>query len=108
MKTDPGDRRYILAVLRTHAYEHGSAEQVVAADELERLWAIVDNLPKTADGVPIVPGMGVWRIEHQTALGETVMDVSRLGVHLSGKSDLYFMRDVCSTREAAEAAGKEK
>ena len=31
------------------------------ADEIERLQAIVDRLPKTADGVPIVPGMDVFR-----------------------------------------------
>jgi hypothetical protein len=31
-----------------------------AADELERLQAIVDRLPKTADGVPITPGMVLY------------------------------------------------
>ena len=29
-------------------------------DEIERLQAIVDKLPKTADGVPVVPGMAVF------------------------------------------------
>jgi hypothetical protein len=28
--------------------------------EIERLRAIVDRLPKTADGVPMVPGLRVW------------------------------------------------
>lgn len=29
-------------------------------DEVERLTAMLDKLPKTADGVPIVPGMRVY------------------------------------------------
>jgi len=30
------------------------------ADEIERLTAIVNRLPTTADGVPVTPGMSVW------------------------------------------------
>ncbi len=30
------------------------------AAEITRLQAIVDKLPKTADGVPVTPGMTVW------------------------------------------------
>ena len=75
--------------------------------EIERLEAIVAKLPRTADGVPVVPGMRVWRIRHQTTLGESVLDVSPRGIHLVGKSDWYESRDVCSTRDAAEAAGGE-
>ena len=33
---------------------------VRACDEIERLRAIVDKLPKTADGVPVLPGMTLW------------------------------------------------
>jgi len=76
--------------------------------EVEQLQAIIDKLPKTADGVPMVPGMRVWRIGHQTALGEIVLDVSSRGVHLVGKSDLYETRALCSTKLAAEAAGREE
>jgi hypothetical protein len=35
--------------------------------EIERLRVIVDKLPKTADGVTIVPGSKVW-IKHEGAL----------------------------------------
>ena len=80
---------------------------LAALAEIERLEAIIAKLPVTADGVPVVPGMRVWRIEHQTTLGESVLDVSLRGIHLVGKSDWYESRDVCSTREAAEAAGGE-
>ena len=39
-----------------------SAEDILEelADEIERLQAIIDKLPKTADGVPVVPGMRLW------------------------------------------------
>jgi len=34
-----------------------------AAKEIKRLQAIVDKLPKTADGVPITPGMNLYTTE---------------------------------------------
>jgi hypothetical protein len=65
-----------------------------AADELDRLQAIVDQLPKTADGVPIAPGTRVW--------SELAGEVSRVTVNRIGIGGVYH--DVYSTREAAEKA----
>ena len=72
-------------------------------------WAAktIDKLPKTADGVPVVPGMRVWRLAHPTTLGHAVTDVSVRGMHLAGKSDWHESCETFSTREAAEAAGEE-
>lgn len=35
-----------------------------SADRIEALEAIVEKLPKTADGVPVVPGMELWGLGH--------------------------------------------
>ena len=41
--------------------EEAAAVQIgLLQQEIERLRAIVDRLPKTADGVPMVPGLRVW------------------------------------------------
>jgi len=37
-----------------------NATALEMCDEIDRLQAIVDRLPKTADGVPVTPGMIVW------------------------------------------------
>ena len=57
--------------LRLHAelaefdgYPDEVAQLRSAADEIERLQAIVDKLPVTADGVPVVPGAKYFLIEH--------------------------------------------
>ena len=81
------------------------AEEVLA--EIERLKAIVDKLPKTADGVPVVPGMRVWRHDWQTALGETVSEIDGTNrVRLVGIGYMYHGQDISSTHAAAEAAGE--
>jgi hypothetical protein len=73
----------------------------------ERLRAIVDRLPKTANGVPIVPGMDVW------FPSPTPHCVAVWRVESDGIMDTVFhghaYRKCCggetySTREAAEAA----
>ena len=80
-----------------------------AADEIDRMQAIVDRLPKTADGVPMYVGMKVWvRCENRPDVafrsftildidGQTVGDVF---------SRLVKFEDCYSTREAAEKARK--
>ena len=74
--------------------------------ERERLQAIVDKLPKTADGVPAVPGMRVFRHVWPTTLGEQVLEVDGQNrVRLDGQPYMYDAGDVSSTREAAEAPG---
>jgi hypothetical protein len=56
MITDHDDRTAILAVLREVALSKGSVVYGAAADELERLWPIVDKAPKDADGMPVEEG----------------------------------------------------
>ena len=86
------------------------------ANELERLRGIVDKLPKTADGVAILPGMDVWLnddprsprcclVKRVTALSDGLHSAD-LSFH--GVSDgPWDPADLYSTREAAEAAGGE-
>jgi hypothetical protein len=64
--------------------------------EIERLRAIVDRLPKTADGVPIAPGQGVWTWFPDRSQPETVT-LQRIGA-----CGVYA--GCYSTREAAEKA----
>ena len=78
-----------------------------AADEIERLRAIVDRLPTTADGVPIVPGMAIYQIDGSPAI------VSGYDWHgdwweIELEHDRFLPADECySTREAAEKAMNE-
>ena len=60
--------------------------------ELRELRGIVDNLPKTADGVPLVGGMVLWRGSRAVALG----------YEPENPAEWY------STRDAAEAAKEAK
>ena len=81
------------------------SESLEAKDrELEQLRAIVDKLPKTADGVPVVPGMMVWRVLLSGSLDyrEVVSIISSDVVSLNDIG-AYF-GDLYSTREAAEKA----
>ena len=83
-----------------------------AAEEIERLTAIVDRLLKTADGVPIGEGMPIfYRIGGHVLEGKangTVCRISgRLHVGITGGrgyADDWRMPAHCySTREAAKA-----
>ena len=74
--------------------------------ELGRLQAIIDSLPRTADGVPVIPGMrdlyvvirpfgvrvGMWRCE------------LLLNVSTPDGDYTYRAPEMYSTRKAAEAA----
>ena len=53
-------------------------QAVQAIAEINRLRAIVDKLPKTADGVPVVPGMEVWVLADPVASG-VVVEVMEFG-----------------------------
>jgi len=83
---------------------------VQLADEVERLRAIVDKLPKTADGVPVVPGMTLW---DSIWLGRP-FGVQQLSVFCPNASRSEWMcnegevdvSQCYSTRAAAEAAGE--
>lgn len=117
----------VLCVIDTCRAEIDSSggREVSIRDELrlrqakvERLQAIVDKLPKTADGVPVVPGINVFRLWPNTALGcEAVREHTVEATHLNGVSLLGVAHStsgwgetpipfdqIFSTREAAEAA----
>ena len=105
---------------RTNALSGGSLHE--AADETERLQAIVDKLPKTADGVPVTPEMILWRKWPDLAPEcDSIRTATVKAVHASGAT-LYCVAhgdgyretpvpwsELYSTREAAKAAiGAEK
>lgn len=92
-------------------YQNGLAEMESAIDEkdseIEHLQAIVDKLPKTADGVPIVPGMTVSVLANY---GDglrihklVVYDLTSIGCS-DGDRYHWDCHQCYSTREAAEAA----
>jgi hypothetical protein len=72
-----------------------------AADEIERLQAIVDKLPKTADNVQIEDGMFVW--ESPRHRGSERMSCAMIRIEIRPRDYRYLY----STREAAEEARKE-
>ena len=82
----------------SHPMWSGHPVVMAAADELDRLYAIVERLPKTADGVAVVPGMDcVYR--WQAVGGGYIGEFHETAKHLIEAS--------YSTRAAAEAAQKE-
>ena len=89
-----------LRLLRKYAKANATlAGRVQAAlDETEQLQAIVDRLPKTADGVPVGPGDVIYSLDGRDL--RMVRYAESLG-HMA-------YPDVCySTREAAESAQKQ-
>jgi len=83
------------------------AENRRLQDEIERLLAVVDRLPKTGDGVSMYPGIPVWQWcngEYSSFLVTWInVDGSRVGTNTGWTrtpSELY------SSREAAEKARK--
>ncbi len=103
-------------------YDWLQEKDVVMGDQGERivaLEAIVDKLPKTADGVPVVPGMDVWckdAVSHpRSTVGCYQWHVKNVDFRglISGTfhnvSEGPHDASACySTRQAAEAAAKEK
>lgn len=94
--------------------------------EVERLRAVVDQLPRTADGVPILPGIRLWWIERnnpprfpptiETAVVESLHPEdweNRFTFGSSGPTEQtkrWFVEPnrSYSTREVAEAAKEAK
>lgn len=74
--------------------------------ERDELRAIVDKLPKTADGVPVVPGRDFvyWRYDSE---GRRWHVLNRLMVLPVGGGASEPLSECYSTREAAEAAKAE-
>ena len=106
------DQRYLLVgwvqrIKRQDSPKKISGIQDAIADavdavigEIERLQIIVDKLPTTADGVPIVPGQRVYfRCGTCDGAVESMIPINSVSDHMS--------KTFYSTREAAEAGGGE-
>jgi hypothetical protein len=79
-------------------------------DEIIRLQTIVDKLPKTADGVPVVPGMILWPgifipDEQGARIGWYATDLAT-GDRIHQGEDTLRIGKCYSTREAAETANR--
>ncbi len=77
----------------------------VAVDKCEELQAIADKLPKTADGVAVVPGMNLWFVETRDT-GKTWFVKKHEDIHIS-PSHFWIEHRAYST-EAAALAAKEQ
>lgn len=84
------------------------------AQEIARLRSIVDKLPKTADGVPVVPGMELFFSDHSgngsVAECRTCFAwEKRKHTNSAGPYPEYVQERTCfTTREAAEAAARKE
>ena len=95
----------------------GEADGKAIADELIRLEAIVEKLPKTVDGVPIVPWMTVYGFDADGDICETVIgdsvpmcDDGDPSGEPFDEDDWFFGGASCvfSTHEAAALAAQRK
>lgn len=75
---------------------------------IERLRTVVDKLPKTADGVPIVPGMEVWLRGRYRYPGEVEADAYGVNPCVDWPEALYHPSQLYSSREAAQAAAEDE
>ena len=77
-----------------------SAEDILEelADEIERLQAIVDKLPKTKDGVSVVPK--VDKVHHPRYAYPGIV----IGSYAGWMHNIESISDCYSSREAAEKA----
>jgi hypothetical protein len=77
-----------------------------AADELERLYAIEAKLPKTVDGVAVVPAMRLYYPSVEFGVSET--SASSMSPHLSITTHGLIEAKHCySTLALAQAAAQE-
>lgn len=67
--------------------------------EIERLRAVVDALPHTADGVPIVPGMLV-QVKGYIPFTAEVWGISPSGVVIRRGGGSYIPKELCSVQGA--------
>jgi len=100
------DIRGYLRTLPPHVASRQAARLLSdAADEIERLQAIIDKLPKTADGVPVVPGMTVY----YRGMGGVVQTTNEMCVNAIKAANGFILNPsgCYSTQVAADAAGGE-
>ncbi len=78
-------------------------------NEIESLQAEVDKFPKTADDVPVVPGMKVYRFDPAGYLQGYDVGTNKASDDSSLPSPVYLMfNHNCYSTEAAARAGAEK
>jgi len=106
-------QHYVRAEL-DRAHEFYCEQSGIAADEIERLEAIVAKLPETGDGVPIVPGMNLCVLRdgelHDAGVLAVLYDCHEMDVLVrcvAGVEWKSISEDCYSTRAAAQAAGGE-
>ena len=107
-----------IAQLRKYLKCYGHEELKECLDAIERLQAIVDKLPKTADDVSVVPGMHAFIIVDAVILMRLVKCSNDGFVIHSGfvdncpstlkQSVVVPVSHSYSTREAAEQAAEER
>ena len=100
-------QRFFSVEAPTAEWAGGELDSEQLRREIERLQAIVDLLPKTADGVPITPGMDVFRCGGKLR-SRTMLVFETWSNHcLDDCRGGYAARSCYSTKEAAEAASKD-
>ncbi len=80
----------------------------VLVAEIERLRAIVEKLPKTADGVPIVPGMELHPSPCPYPILEAHAEIKAYWITSDGQSLVDDPRKFYSTALAADAGSEVK
>ena len=101
----------------TSALGYSKADNTSIGEECASLRAIVDRLPKTADGVAILPADDVWVLDSKHgcpkgvyAIQCMVSTIDDAGPELVFHGKRYGIKhgdDCYSTREAAESAKRE-
>ena len=97
-------------------YDNAAARITELEADRDRLAAIVERLPKTADWVPVTPGMTLHHPDDITTYGGVIqvddcittvlIAVERQPDGLLGRCVEFSAADCYSTRELAEAAAK--
>ena len=75
--------------------------------EVNQLRSIVDKLPKTVDGVPVVPGMSLWLPGYKWSGEANCITVNDAADWPGASAENSCRIEQCySTREVAEAGGE--
>ncbi len=108
LKTRIADAREMLDTI-THdcPLTYSEADDIIsvldkASDEIDRLQAIVDKRPKTADNVPVEEGMKVFRMDRFDVCRR--YDIGGPMIFRDMSRVLYAVSTFYSTEEAAKAA----